>query len=62
MGVFSYEHDVSSSIPPPRLFNGFILHGDTLIPKCLPQAIKSVETIQGDGGPGSIKLTTFGEG
>lgn len=62
MGAFTYEHEVTSSIPPARLFKAFILDGDNLVPKCLPQAVKSVETIQGDGGPGSIKLTTFGEG
>ncbi|XP_073155037.1 major allergen Pru av 1-like [Henckelia pumila] len=62
MGVITFEHEVSSSIPAPKLFKAFILDGDNLIPKVMPQAIKSVETLQGDGGPGTIKLITFGEG
>ncbi|KAI6692997.1 hypothetical protein NL676_020707 [Syzygium grande] len=44
------------------MFKALILDGDTLIPKLLPQAIKSVELIHGDGGPGSIKQMNFAEG
>ncbi|CAI0467156.1 unnamed protein product [Linum tenue] len=39
-----------------------ILEVDTLLPKLLPQVFKSIETIQGDGGPGSIKKLNFVEG
>ena len=62
MGVISYEHEIISSIPPAKIFKAFILDSDNLIPKVLPQAIKCVEIIEGDGGPGSIKKITFGEG
>ncbi|MFQ6628406.1 hypothetical protein Gotur_006477 [Gossypium turneri] len=31
------------------------------MPKAAPQAIKSVELLQGDGGPGTIKKYTFAE-
>ncbi|KAJ9699685.1 hypothetical protein PVL29_005515 [Vitis rotundifolia] len=62
MGVVTYEHEIISSIPPPKMFKAFILDSDNLIPKVLPQAIKCVEIIEGDGGPGSIKKITFGEG
>ncbi|KAL3506571.1 hypothetical protein ACH5RR_031957 [Cinchona calisaya] len=61
MGIITHESEVTTSIPPTKLFNAFILD-DNLIPKALPQAIKSVEIIEGDGGVGSIKLITFGEG
>lgn len=44
------------------MYKAFVLDADNLIPKILPQAIKSVETLQGDGGAGTIKITTFGEG
>ncbi|XAR49659.1 hypothetical protein NMG60_11032925 [Bertholletia excelsa] len=54
--------EITTSIPPPKLFKAFVLDADTLIPKIMPNAIKSVEILQGDGGPGTIKLTTFGEG
>ncbi|CAI9098670.1 OLC1v1035355C1 [Oldenlandia corymbosa var. corymbosa] len=62
MVVITYDHEVTSSISPARLFNAFIVNGDELIPKVLPQAVKSVEILQGDGGAGTIKVTTFGEG
>ncbi|XP_031250292.1 major allergen Pru ar 1-like [Pistacia vera] len=62
MGVFTYEMEVVTKIPPTKIFKAFVLEGDSLIPKIVPQAIKNVEFIQGDGGPGSIKKITFGEG
>ncbi|OMO61047.1 hypothetical protein COLO4_33593 [Corchorus olitorius] len=62
MGVFTYESEVVTSIPPAKMFKACILDGDKLIPKIVPNAFKSVEYIQGEGGPGSIKKVTFGEG
>ncbi|KAI9195702.1 hypothetical protein LWI28_017313 [Acer negundo] len=62
MGVFTYEREVITEIPAAKLFNAVVLEGDTLLPKIIPQAIKNVELIEGDGGPGSIKKITFGEG
>ncbi|KAJ0034967.1 hypothetical protein Pint_24421 [Pistacia integerrima] len=52
MGVFTYEMEVVTKIPPTKIFKTFVLEGDSLIPKIVPQAIKNVELIQGDGGPG----------
>ncbi|XP_022761242.1 major allergen Pru av 1-like [Durio zibethinus] len=62
MVVFSYESEVVTSIPPAKMFKACILDGDKLIPKVVPQAFKSVEYIEGNGEPGSIKKVTFGEG
>ncbi|KAG5555190.1 hypothetical protein RHGRI_012659 [Rhododendron griersonianum] len=62
MGAITYDMEVSSSIPPSKMFKAFVLDADTLIPKILPHAIKSVETLEGDGGAGTIKLITLGEG
>ncbi|MGI4297465.1 pathogenesis-related BetVI family protein [Klebsiella pneumoniae] len=62
MGVITYDMEIPSSIPPAKMFKVFVLDGDTLIPKILPQAIKSVEILEGDGGAGTIKHITFGEG
>ncbi|PON61986.1 Bet v I type allergen [Trema orientale] len=62
MGVFTYETETISSIPPSRLFKAFILDADNLIPKVVPQAIKSTEILEGNGGPGTIKKINFGEG
>nr|QOL10867.1 pathogenesis-related 10 Que ac 1.0201 [Quercus acutissima] len=62
MGVFNYESEDASVIPPARLFKAFVLDSDNLIPKVEPQAIKSTEIIEGNGGPGTIRKITFGEG
>ncbi|KAH7521656.1 major strawberry allergen Fra a 1.05 [Ziziphus jujuba] len=62
MAVLSYESEFSSSIPPSRLFKAFVLDADNLFPKIAPNAVKSVEIIEGDGGAGTIKKITFGEG
>ncbi|GFZ11449.1 hypothetical protein Acr_22g0008470 [Actinidia rufa] len=53
--------EIAFPIAPVKLFKAFVLDADNLIPKILPQAIKSVEILEGDGGPGTIKFTTFGE-
>ncbi|KAH7521649.1 hypothetical protein FEM48_Zijuj07G0055500 [Ziziphus jujuba var. spinosa] len=53
--------EFTSSIPPARLFKAFVLDADNLFPKIAPNAVKSVEIIDGDGGAGTIKKITFGE-
>ncbi|TYH82621.1 hypothetical protein ES332_D02G074600v1 [Gossypium tomentosum] len=62
MGVLTYESEVITAIPPAKMFKACILDGDNLIPKILAQAFKSIEYIEGNGEPGSIKKVTFGEG
>ncbi|XP_059630062.1 major strawberry allergen Fra a 1.08-like [Cornus florida] len=62
MGVISYHMEIASSIPPARMFKAFVGDADNLIPKILPQAIQSVEIIQGNGQVGTMKLIAFGEG
>ncbi|CAA2997240.1 major allergen Pru ar 1-like [Olea europaea subsp. europaea] len=61
MGVITYDHEITSSIPPSKMFKAFIVDADNLIPKVLPQAIKNVEILEGYGGVGTVKLITFGE-
>ena len=62
MGVFTYETETTSTIPPARLFKALVLDADNLVPKIVPQAIKCTEILEGNGGPGTIKKITFGEG
>ncbi|KAG4157339.1 hypothetical protein ERO13_D02G057156v2 [Gossypium hirsutum] len=65
MGVFAKEAEVSTPLPPAKAFKTFVVDLDTLMPKVAPQApqaIKSVELLQGDGGPRTIKKITFAEG
>ncbi|XP_047335903.1 major strawberry allergen Fra a 1-2-like [Impatiens glandulifera] len=44
---------------PTKLCKAFILHVENLVPTILPQAIKSIETIEGDGEPGTVKIITL---
>ncbi|XP_030463116.1 major allergen Pru ar 1-like [Syzygium oleosum] len=59
MGVFAFTNEYASPIPPARLFKALVLDSHNLIPKLMPQAIKSIDIIQGDGGAGSIKQINF---
>ncbi|KAL3753028.1 hypothetical protein ACJRO7_000426 [Eucalyptus globulus] len=62
MGVITFHFDVPSTIPLARMFKAVVLDAGNLLPIALPQAVKSVEVLEGDGGPGTIKLITFAEG
>ncbi|KAL2230593.1 major allergen Pru ar 1-like [Sesamum indicum] len=62
MGAITYDMEIPSSIPAAKMFKALVLDADTLIPKIMPQAIKSVEILEGDGGVGTVKLIHFGEG
>ena len=60
MEAITYDH--TSPIPPAKLFN-IILDADKLIPRILPQAVKSVDILQGDGHQtGTIYAAQFGQG
>ncbi|KAF2313857.1 hypothetical protein GH714_018362 [Hevea brasiliensis] len=62
MGVLTFEREMATTIPPTKMFKVFVLEADTAIPKILPQVVKNVEIIEGNGGPGTIKRTSFAEG
>ncbi|PIN05005.1 hypothetical protein CDL12_22455 [Handroanthus impetiginosus] len=62
MGAITYDMEIPSSIPADKIFKAVVLDADTLIPKIMPQAIKNVEILEGDGGVGTVKLIHFGEG
>jgi hypothetical protein len=62
MGVTSFTQEFSCPIAPSRMYKALILESANLIPKLLPQFIKNVVVIQGDGGPGSIEQVNFTEG
>ena len=62
MGVLTYSDEYTSPIPPAKLFKALILDSNNLIPKLLPQVVKSIEFVQGDGGVGSIRQINFQEG
>ncbi|KAL3506003.1 hypothetical protein ACH5RR_031385 [Cinchona calisaya] len=61
MAVKTFSEEYTSPISPSRIFKASIVDSHNLIPKLMPQAIKSIE-IQGNGGAGSIKQINFAEG
>ncbi|KAI4346286.1 hypothetical protein L6164_013351 [Bauhinia variegata] len=61
MGVTVINQEYSSPVAPARMFKALILEPGTLLPKLLPQIIKDVTLIQGDGGAGSIEQINFAE-
>ena len=62
MVAITYDIEIPSSVPAAKMFKAVVLDSDTLIPKIMPQAIKNVEILEGDGGVGTVKLIHFGEG
>ncbi|XP_027771452.1 major allergen Pru ar 1-like [Solanum pennellii] len=61
MAVTTFTEENTSPLPPKRIFKASIVDSHNLIPKLMPQAIKSIE-VQGDGGAGSIKTINFPDG
>ncbi|TKY72553.1 Pathogenesis-related protein STH-2 [Spatholobus suberectus] len=61
MGATTFTHDYSSPVAPSRMFKALITDSRTLLPKLLPQFIKEVKVIQGDGEAGSIEQVNFAE-
>ncbi|KAJ6885577.1 hypothetical protein NC651_026263 [Populus alba x Populus x berolinensis] len=62
MGVITLENEFAVAVAPAKLFKAYCLEIDTLLPKILPEHIKSSEIIEGNGGPGTIRKITFAEG
>ncbi|XP_020209454.1 pathogenesis-related protein 2 [Cajanus cajan] len=61
MGVFRFEDETTSPVAPAKLYKALVKDADTLVPKVV-DAVKSVEIVEGNGGPGSIKKLTVVEG
>ncbi|MED6171829.1 hypothetical protein PIB30_044382 [Stylosanthes scabra] len=62
MGVTTLTHEYCSSVSPPRFFKALITDSSNLLPKLLPQFIKDVTIIQGDGEAGTIEQVNFAQG
>nr|GMD65621.1 pathogenesis-related protein STH-2-like [Ipomoea batatas] len=62
MGVTTFTHEVTSSVAAPRMFKALYVDSDSLLPKVMPQVIKSIEIVHGDGGAGTIKKMNYLEG
>ncbi|XP_015937459.1 pathogenesis-related protein 2 [Arachis duranensis] len=60
MGVFTFEDEITSTVPPAKLYNA-LKDADSLTPKIIDD-VKSVEIVEGNGGPGTIKKLNIVEG
>ncbi|KAA8549123.1 hypothetical protein F0562_000807 [Nyssa sinensis] len=62
MGVTTFTQENTTPVAPGRMFKALILDSHNLFLKLVPQSIKSIEFLQGDGAAGSIKQTNFPKG
>ncbi|RDX66915.1 hypothetical protein CR513_54264 [Mucuna pruriens] len=60
MGVFTFEDETTSPVAPARLYKALVNDVDNIVPKAV-ESFKSVEILEGNGGPGSIKKINFVE-
>ncbi|WOH08518.1 hypothetical protein DCAR_0727959 [Daucus carota subsp. sativus] len=58
--TFSGNHD--SPIAPARLFKASITDSKNSMPKIVPEHVKSIDTIEGSGGAGSVKQINLVQG
>ncbi|KAE9602573.1 hypothetical protein Lal_00049704 [Lupinus albus] len=58
MGIFTFEDESTSTVAPAKLYKALVADANIIIPKAV-EAIQSVENVEGNGGPGTIKKLTF---
>ncbi|KAJ4722085.1 Major allergen d 1 [Melia azedarach] len=61
MGVITYESEDASPVPAAKLFKALVLEADHLLPKIIPDVVKSIEVLEGNGGPGTVKKLAYVE-
>nr|AII25439.1 PR10 [Halostachys caspica] len=61
MGVFTCTlADITSPVAPARLFQAFTIDNHNLMPKVVPQFVKSIDFVQGDStAVGCVKQINF---
>ncbi|KAJ7980319.1 major allergen Pru ar 1-like [Quillaja saponaria] len=59
MGVLSFTVEFTTLVDPAEFFRAFVLDSHNLVPKVMPESVKSVHFVEGDGGVGSIKQTNY---
>ena len=61
MAVFTFEDQTTSPVAPATLYKALVKDADNIVPKAV-DSFKSVEIVEGNGGPGTIKKISFLEG
>ncbi|XP_076909028.1 root allergen protein-like [Bidens hawaiensis] len=60
MSSATLQVEIPSKYPADRVFKTF-RDFDNIAPKVKPEVFKSIETVEGNGGVGTIKIFTFGD-
>ncbi|KAK8470986.1 hypothetical protein PHAVU_003G109801 [Phaseolus vulgaris] len=58
MAVFTFEDQTTSPVAPATLYKALVKDADNIVPKAV-DSFKSVEIVEGNGGPGTIKKISF---
>ncbi|AES65089.2 ABA-responsive protein [Medicago truncatula] len=61
MGVFTFNDEHVSTVAPAKLYKALAKDADEIVPKVI-SAAQSVEIVEGNGGPGTIKKLSMSEG
>lgn len=61
MSTATNEVIVTSPYPAETVFKVFS-NFHNIAPKVVPEVFKAIETIEGNGGEGTIRIFTFGDG
>ncbi|TKY72548.1 ABA-responsive protein ABR17 [Spatholobus suberectus] len=61
MGVFAYEDEHPSPVAPAKLYKALAKDADNIVLKVI-ESFQSIEIVEGNGGPGTVKKLTVVEG
>lgn len=62
MGVTTFTQEFVTPVSPARMFKALVVDSHILVPRLVPESVKSSEFVEGDGGAGSITQTNFSGG
>ncbi|KAG6541170.1 hypothetical protein Mapa_017467 [Marchantia paleacea] len=55
----SFEHEVELGVPAAVMWVA-LKDQNTVLPKLMPELVASIDIVEGEGGPGSVRLVKFG--
>ncbi|OVA12925.1 Bet v I domain [Macleaya cordata] len=61
-GCICFDEELPCPVAPHRMFHALFEDAHNLMPKIMPHAVKSVDFVSGEGGPGSVQKVNFADG
>ncbi|KAG6541171.1 hypothetical protein Mapa_017468 [Marchantia paleacea] len=55
----TFDHEVELEVSAATMWAA-MKDQNTIFPKIMPQAVSSIEIVEGEGGPGSVRVVKFG--